>query len=128
MGSTFINSRSMERMPARLQDVVREAMRKGSAQSSEKLGVAMNEVTGDGPNPTETSDYVKRKDTMRHIVLSDAEMETFREKGAVEQNAEIYSDIRKKLDKIAGLDVFGAVAEYEKTVRGKPLNPQAWWG
>ena len=127
MGSSFINVRSMERMPARLQDVVREANRKGSAQSVEKLGVAMNEVTGDGPSPTETSDYVKRKDTMRHIRLSDAEMDVFRERGAVERNGAIYSDIRKKLDKIAGLDVFGAVAEYEKTVRGKPLNPQKWW-
>jgi len=127
MGSTFANVRSMERMPARLQDVVREAMRKGSAQSSEKLGVAMNEVTGDGPNPTPGSNYQQLKDTMRDIRLSETEMDAFRERGAVEQNGALYSDIRKKLDGIAGLDVFGAVAEYEKKVRGTPLNAQKWW-
>lgn len=127
MGSTFINSKSMERMPARLQDVLREAMRKGSAQSSEKLGIAMNEITGDGPNPTPESNYQQLKATMRDIRLTEAEMDTFRERGAVERNAAIYSDIRKKLDEIAGLDVFGAVSEYEKKVRGKPLNPQKWW-
>jgi len=55
-------------------------------------------------------------------------MDAFRERGAVEQNGEIYSEIRKDLDKLAGLDVYGAVAEYEKKVRGKPLNAQAWWG
>ncbi len=127
MGSTFVNVRSMERMPARLQDVLREAMRKGSAQSSEKLGWAMDHVTGDGPNPAPESNYQQLKATMRDIRLSEAEMDTFRERGAVERNGAIYSDIRKKLDEIAGLDVFGAVAEYEKKVRGKPLNAQKWW-
>lgn len=125
--STFINSRSMERMPARLQDVVREASRKASAQSYEKLGWAMDHVTGAGPNPTPESNYMQLKDSMRHVRLTEAEMEAFRERGAVERNGEIYSDIRKELDELAGLDVFGAVAEYEKKVRGKPLNPQKWW-
>ena len=45
----------------------------------------------------------------------------------VERNGAIYGDIRKKLDELAGLDVFGAIAEYEKKVRGKPLNAQKWW-
>lgn len=125
--STFINSRSMERMPARLQDVVREASRKASAQSHEKLGWAMDHVTGAGPHPTPESNYMQLKDSMRHVRLTEPEMEAFRERGAVERNGEIYSDIRKELDELAGLDVFGAVAEYEKKVRGKPLNPQKWW-
>ena len=29
--------------------------------------------------------------------------------------------------KLAGLDVFGAISEFEQKVRGKPLNPTAWW-
>ena len=45
----------------------------------------------------------------------------------MERNGAIYGDIRKKLDKLAGMDVYGAIADYEKTVRGKPLNAQKWW-
>jgi TRAP-type transport system periplasmic protein len=126
--SMFMNTRSMERMPARLQDVVRESARRASELSSKTLGVAMNEVTGNGPNPGPDSNYIKLKDTMRHVRLSETELDAFRAKGAVEQNAVIYSDIRKKLDKLAGLDVFGAVSEFEAKTRGKPLNAQAWWG
>ena len=54
-------------------------------------------------------------------------MEAFRERGSVERNGQIYSGIRKELDSLAGLDVFGAIAEFEKKVRGKPLNAQKWW-
>jgi TRAP-type transport system periplasmic protein len=126
-GCAFINSRSMERMPARLQDVMREASRRASALSFEKIEWASNEVTGNGPNPGPDSNYVQLKDTMRHVRLSETELEAFRDRGAVEKNGAIYSEVRKKLDALAGLDVFGAVAEYEQRMRGQPLNPQKWW-
>ena len=126
-GSVFINSRSMEKMPGRLQDIVRESARRASELSATTLEDAMNTVTGNGPNPTPESNYIQLKDTMRHVRLSESELDAFREKGAVERNGEIYGDIRKKLDKLAGLDVFGAIAEYEKKMRGKPLNAQKWW-
>lgn len=125
--SVFINGRAMDRMPGRLQDVVREAARKASAKSHEMLTDAMNKVIGSGPNPTPESNYMQLKDSLRHIRLSDEEMDTFRERGAVERNGEIYSGIRKELDDLAGMDVFGAIAEFEQKVRGKPLNPQKWW-
>lgn len=125
--SSFINSRSMDRMPGRLQDVVREAARRASEASGKTLDVAMNKIVGNGPEPAADSNYITLKDTMRHVRLSEAELDAFRERGAVERNGEIYGDIRKKLDKLAGLDVFGAIAEYEKSVRGKPLNAQKWW-
>jgi hypothetical protein len=125
--SVFINSRSMDRMPGRLQDVMREASRRGSEASYNGLSTAMNTVTGNGPSPTDDSDYIKRNETMRHVRLSEEELDTFRERGAVEQNGAIYGEVRKELDRLAGLDVFGAIAEYEKKVRGQPLNAQAWW-
>lgn len=126
--SIFINSRSMERLPARLQEVVREAARRASALSHEKLTMALNNVIGAGPNPTPDSNFVMMKDTMRHVRLTEAEMDAFRERGSVERNGEIYGELRKELDGLAGLDVFGAIAEFEQKVRGKPLNPQKWWG
>ena len=125
--SMFMNVRSMERMPERLQDVIRESARRASELSSGTLAVAMNEVVGNGPNPGPNSNYVQLKDTMRHVRLTETELDAFRERGSVERNGQIYSDIRKKLDKLAGLDVFGAVSEFEKKVRGKPLNAQKWW-
>ena len=64
-------------------------------------------------------------DGMLDVLLRSAD--AFRERGSVERNGAIYGDIRKKLDGLAGLDVFGAIAEYEKKVRGKPLNAQKWW-
>jgi len=125
--SAFMSARSMDRMPERLQDVVREAARRASELSEKRMGWQMDHITGNGPNPQPESNYVKLKDTMRHVRLTDAELDAFRERGAVERNGAIYGDIRKKLDKLAGLDVFGAIAEYEKKVRGKPLNAQKWW-
>ena len=126
-GATFMNSRSMDRMPARLQDIVREAARKASELSHEKQGEASNTVTGNGPNPTADSNYVQLKDTMRHVRLSETELDAFRDRGSVEKNGTIYAEVRNKLDKLAGLDVYGAVAEYEERMRGKPLNAQKWW-
>lgn len=126
-GSVFINSRSMDRMPGRVQDTLREASRKASEASYHGLTEAANSVTGNGPNPTPESDYVKRKDTMRHVRLTEAEIDAFRERGSVERNGAIYTEVRKELDKLAGLDVFGAIAEYEQKVRGKPFNPTKWW-
>lgn len=125
--SVFINTRAMDRMPARLQDVIREAARRASAQSHEKLAEAMNTVIGSGPEPTPDSNYMQLKDTLRHIRLSEEEMDVFRERGAVERNSAIYSDVRKELDSLAGTDVYGAMAEFEQKVRGQPLNPQKWW-
>jgi TRAP-type C4-dicarboxylate transport system substrate-binding protein len=126
-GSVFINSRSMDRMPGRVQDTLREASRKASEASYHGLTEAANSVTGNGPNPTPDSDYIKRKDTLRHVRLTEAELDAFRERGSVERNGAIYGEVRKELDKLAGLDVFGAIAEYEQKVRGKPFNPTKWW-
>ncbi len=126
-GCMFMNSRSMERMPGRLQDIMREAARKASARSHVEQGKASDSVTGNGPNPTAESNYVQLKDTMRHVRYTESELDAFRDRGAVEKNGTIYADIRKKLDKLAGLDVYGAVAEYEQRMRGQPLNPQKWW-
>ena len=126
-GTFFMNSRSMDRMPARLQDVIREASRKASELGHEKQGEASNTVTGNGPNPTADSNYVQLKDTMRHVRLSETELDAFRDRGSVEKNGTIYAEVRNKLDKLAGLDVYGAVAEYEERMRGKPLNAQKWW-
>jgi TRAP-type C4-dicarboxylate transport system substrate-binding protein len=123
----FMNGRSMDKMPGAMQDVVRESARRASELASVKVAEAANTVTGNGPEPTAESNYVKLKDTMRHVRLTESEMDAFRAKGSVEKNAKIYSEIRKELDKLAGLDVFGAVSEYEKEVRGKPLNAGKWW-
>ena len=125
--SIFISGRSIDRMPARLQDVIREAARKASAQSFEKLAVALNNVTGAGSKPAPDSNYVQLKGSLRHVRLSEVEMDAFRERGSVERNGKIYGEIRKELDSLAGLDVFGAIAEFEKKTRGRPLNPQKWW-
>lgn len=126
-GTVFMNGRSMDRLPGRLQDVVRESARRASELSTVKLAEAENTIIGNGANPTPESNYVQLKDTMRHVRLTEAELDVFRERGSVESNGAIYGDIRKKLDKLAGLDVYGAVAEFEKKVRGQPLNAQKWW-
>ena len=125
--SVFINGRSMDKMPGDKQDIIREAARRASELAEKKVTEAANTVTGNGPEPTADSNYVQLKDTMRHIRLNETEMDAFRDRGSVERNPKIYSNIRKELDKLAGLDVFGAVAEFEKRTRGKPLNATKWW-
>ena len=125
--SAFVNGRTMDRMPGSMQDVIREAARRASELSSTTLAEAMNTVTGSGSEPTAKSNYSQLKDTMRHVRFTEQEMDAFRDRGSVERNGKIYGEVRKKLDKLAGLDVFGAVSEYEKQVRGKPLNAGKWW-
>ncbi|MGB7182738.1 MAG: hypothetical protein WBD51_12445, partial [Burkholderiaceae bacterium] len=125
--SVFMNGRSMDKMPGAMQDVVRESARRASELSAKDMVNAMNKVTGNGPEPTAESNYMQLKDAMRHVRLTETEMDAFRDRGSVEKNAKIYSEIRTKLDKLAGLDVFGAVSEYEKQIRGKPLTAGKWW-
>lgn len=125
--SGFMNVRSMDKMPGAMQDIIRESARRSSELSATKLAGAMNTVTGSGTEPTPESNYVQLKDTMRHVRLTETEMDAFRAKGSVEKNAKIYSEVRKKLDKLAGLDVYGAVSEFEKKVRGTPLKAGKWW-
>ncbi|MGB7298793.1 MAG: TRAP transporter substrate-binding protein [Burkholderiaceae bacterium] len=125
--SVFMNGRSMDKMPGAMQDVVRESARRASELSAKDMVNAMNKVTGNGPEPTAESNYMQLKDTMRHVRLTETEMDAFRDRGSVEKNAKIYSEIRTKLDKLAGLDVYGAVSEYEKQNRGKPLTAGKWW-
>ncbi len=127
MITVFINSRTMERMPERLQEVILEASRRASEESFPMLQKALNTTIGAGPNPAPDSNYEQVKDTMRHIRLTEEEMDTFRARGSVERNGEIYSAVRKELDGLAGMDVLGAVTEYEQKMRGKPLNPTKWW-
>ena len=60
--SVFMSARSMDRMPERLQDVVREAARRASELSEKKMGWQMDHITGNGPNPHRSIHQAQRHD------------------------------------------------------------------
>lgn len=102
-------------------DASYEAMRKSYAGVAE----AQNTVVGNGSQPAPDSAYAKSN--IKHSRLTDAQREEFSALGSVENNAQLYAPTRKKLDAIAGFDVYGAIKEARAKVVGKSLQPVKWW-
>lgn len=67
------------------------------------------------------------KGNIQHVRLTDAQREEFRAIGSVDRNPQIYDGSKKKLDQIAGFDVYGALKESAAKLAGKPLQPVKWW-
>ena len=74
------------------------------------------------------------RDSIRKVALRSEEKAEFIALGHVGHNPRPYDRVRRKLDAIAGFDVYGAMADYvaqEQSQPGKsgdiPLKPQRWW-
>lgn len=86
---------------------------------------AQDKMVGNGKNPSTDSAYAKS--SIKYSRLTDAQRNEFRAMASVDSNAQLYSGTRKKLDQIAGFDVYGAMKEAAAKVAGKPLQPAQWW-
>jgi len=64
---------------------------------------------------------------MKLASLTSAELAEFKSAASIERNAALYSDVRKQLDSVVGLDVYGAMKEAAARYNGKPYSSQKWW-
>ena len=121
----FLASKSFDKMPGRLQEVVYESAWEAQKLAYEEGIKANNEIVGSGGSPTADSEY--QKVPMRDIRLTDNERSAFADLGGVEKNMNLYSSIRSQLDKIGGYDVYSVMKEQADSLKGKPINMKKWW-
>jgi TRAP-type C4-dicarboxylate transport system substrate-binding protein len=121
----FISAAVFDKLPDPVKTVFMEAAYDTMRTAYEGVNEAQNTVVGNGTKPAPTSEYAKSN--IKFNRLSAAQRAEFSALGGVENNAQLYSPTRKKLDAIAGFDVFGAMKEAHGKVAGKPLQPVKWW-
>jgi len=121
----FISSRVFDKFPARIKEIFYKAAWQAMKEGFTGVLEANNKLVGVGPNPAPGSDFLAAG--IKNVRFSQDELEPFKKLSSVEHKPELYSAIRKKLDKLAGLDIYGALKEYEAKISGKPLDPQQWW-
>lgn len=121
----FVSAKTFDAFPDKVKAVFMEAAYETMGTAYRGVTEAQNKLVGNGTDPSPDSVY--RKSNIKYSRLTDAQRDEFRAIGSVEKNAPIYSETRKKLDKIAGFDVYGAMKESAGKVAGKPLQPAKWW-
>ncbi|WP_151446120.1 TRAP transporter substrate-binding protein [Lacisediminimonas profundi] len=121
----FISAKTFDAFPDKIKLVFMDAAFETMQSAYRGVEQAQNAQVGNGPNPAATSAY--SKSAIKHNRLTEAQRAEFKGVGGVEANLQLYSASRKKLDQIAGTDVYGAMKEFEAKVSGKPLQPAKWW-
>lgn len=121
----FISSRVFDKFPSRIQEIFYKAAWQAMKEGFYGVLEANNKLVGVGPNPSPGNDFEVGK--IRNIRFTQEELEPFKKLAGAEQRPELYAGIRKKLDKLAGLDIYGALKEFEAKISGKPLIPEKWW-
>lgn len=121
----FMDRRTYEKLPERLQEVVLETSWETMVHAYNSATEAESSLVGIGANPSEDSAY--RKSGLRQVHLSEDQRAQFHAKGAVENNAELYAALRKQLDGIVGFDVYGALQDAAAKVSATELQPTKWW-
>ena len=121
----FIASRVFDEFPDRIKEIFYEAAWQAMKEGYTGVLDANNKLVGVGPDPAPDSDFLSAG--IRNVRFTQEELEPFKALSAADRRPELYAGIRKKLDKLVGLDIFGALQEYEAGISGKPLNPEKWW-
>lgn len=121
----FISAKVFDRFPDKIKLAFHEAAWEAMQKAYQGVAEAQNALIGNGDKPAPDSVYAKSN--IRHVRLSDSQRAEFKNIGSIEANPQLYAETRRKLDKIAGFDVYGALKEFESRISGKPLQPTKWW-
>jgi TRAP-type C4-dicarboxylate transport system substrate-binding protein len=121
----FISSAVFDKFPDRIKEIFYEAAWQAMKEGYTGVLEANNKLVGVGPDPASDSDFLSAG--IKNVRFTQEELEPFKALSAADRRPELYSDVRKKLDKLAGLDILGALQEYEATISGKGLIPEKWW-
>ena len=123
---TFISAKVFDGFSDKTKQIFMEAAAETMQTAYAGVDRARDQVIGNGPNPSPDSAYSKSK--IKHVRLTPAQRAEFAAVGSVEANPQLYAETRRKLDKIAGTDVYGALKAFEQKIAGKPLQVGRWWG
>lgn len=121
----FIASKVFDKFPDRIKEIFYQAAWQAMKEGYSGVIEANNKLVGVGPDPAPDSDFVTAG--IKNVRFTQEELEPFKALSAANRRPELYADIRKKLDRLAGLDIYGALQEFEAGISGKPLNPEKWW-
>lgn len=121
----FIASKVFDKFPDRIKEIFYQAAWQAMKEGYTGVIEANNKLVGVGPDPAPDSDFVTAG--IKNVRFTQEELEPFKALSAANRRPELYADIRKKLDRLAGLDIYGALQEFEAGISGKPLNPEKWW-
>lgn len=121
----FISASTFDKLPDKIKTLFMEAAHDTMRTAYDGVTEAQNKLVGNGTKPS--ADSVYAKSNIKHTRLTEVQREEFRALGSVDKNPQIYDATRKKLDQIAGFDVYGAMKESAAKVAGKPLQPAKWW-
>jgi len=121
----FVSSRSFEKLPDDMKEVVYESAWEAQKLAYEEGAVANNKIVGSGPDPDPESNYQMLK--IKDIRLTPDERAAFVEQAGVEANLDDYASVRAGLDGIAGYDVYGAIKEAAEARKGKSIELAKWW-
>lgn len=121
----FMAAKTFDKLPERLQELIYESAYESMVEAYQTSIIAESTLVGIGPNPSPDSAYQRGK--IRQIKLSHEQHAAFKESGSVENNSQLYANLRKQLDDIAGIDVYGALSEYAKNTSSTELMAEKWW-
>lgn len=121
----FISARTYDKFPDKIKTVFMEAAHEAMRITYDGVGQTQDKLVGNGPNPAADSAYTRSN--IKYNRLTQSQRDEFRAIGSVDRNPQIYDATRKKLDQIAGFDVYGAMKEAAARFAGKPLQPAKWW-
>ena len=121
----IISASTFDAFPDKIKLIFLQAAHDTMRSAYDGVAEAQDKMVGNGKNPSADSAYAKS--SIKHTRLTEAQRNEFKAIASVESNAQLYSGTRKKLDQIAGFDVYGAMKEAAAKVAGKPLQPARWW-
>ncbi|MDP3190142.1 MULTISPECIES: TRAP transporter substrate-binding protein [Comamonadaceae] len=121
----FMTSAAFNKFPDKIKESILEAAYETQNSAYAGVDLAKKKYIGNGANPDKDSAYVKAG--LKLQTLSSAELAEFKNAASIERNAALYSDVRKQLDSVVGLDVYGAMKEAAARYNGKPHSSQKWW-
>lgn len=121
----FMSRRTFEALPTNLQEVILEASYEAMQLGYEAVELASRRYVGNAPDADPESAY--QQSSVRVASLTEAELADYRQAADVEANAEIWASARQMLDRVSGVDTFGAMQEAAARHNGNPHTPQRWW-
>lgn len=121
----IMSAATFDKFPDKIKEIFLQAAHDTMQSAYAGVVDTQDRLVGNGRNPAPDSAYAKS--SIKFSRLTEAQRDEFRAIASVDSNPQLYSATRKKLDQIAGFDVYGAMKEAAAKVTGKPLQPAKWW-
>jgi len=120
----FAARRPFDALPARVRERIWQAAREAMVAAEAAMAEARSRALGVAP----WDGGLYRAHGVRVVRPDEGERADFAVLGAADgRNAAIYDDVRRRLDRLAGFDVYGALADFARHSARGPFRPGRWW-